>query len=173
MHTLLGYSEINTMITYEDLQNAAEEASEKKFSHAEILRKCVGNFIEYYHQSLAIAANPTFCNHKGEEMQIITLGVSEHNVFKEKYLHELKLSDDFTLSFMLKTVIAMKGVHHTWIASPITISMNSDVVTFTFNDNSETKSCRIPQGNTLAIYSEAADMLKMITMNIIKQTAPK
>ncbi|ETS31078.1 hypothetical protein BB987_09205 [Photorhabdus temperata] len=172
MSVLFGYSEIKTMITYEDLQKTAEEANEKRFTHAEILRGCISHFIEQYEQSLAIV-DRTFRDHKGQQEKIVTLGINENGIFKEKHLHELKLSDDFSLSFVIKTVITTKDPQSTWIASPITISRQSGVVTFVFTGSSETASCRIPQGNLLTVYSEAAETLKLMTMDLIKQTAPE
>ncbi|KLU14265.1 MULTISPECIES: hypothetical protein [Xenorhabdus] len=172
MSVLLGYSETKTMITYEDLQKTAEEANEKRFTHAEMLRQSIRNFIEHYRHSLAIA-DPMFRGHNGQQEKIVTLGINDNGVFREKYLHELKLSDDFSLSFHIRTIITTKDPQSTWVTSPITVSRQSEVVTFAFTDDTETISCRIPQGNLLSVYDEAVDTLKLLILNLIKQMAPE
>lgn len=149
------------------------EASDKKFEYVERLRRYAGHFLEKYMQSLGISGNPTFVNWNGEEESIVTIGDVEKGRFVLKGLHEFKVNDRFELSMIVKTVIKTDAMQSPWITIPVDIREDGGIVVFEIGDGDDEARCLIPAGNTLDVYSEAADLMKAIIIKMIRRTAPQ
>lgn len=173
MKCSIGYSETKVMITYEDLQREAKDSAEKKFEYVERLRRYMGYFLEKYMQSLGISGNPTFVNWNGDEESIVTLGDVENGRFVRKGLHEFKVNDEFELLTIVKTVIKTDAMQSPWITVPVGIREKDGVVRLEVGDGDDSARCLIPAGNTLDVYSEAADLMKAIIIKMIRRTAPQ
>lgn len=172
MGYLIGYSESRLMITYEELQIEAKEAANKRFEYLELLRRHANGFIEHYIQSLGVAGNPTFSGWDGKTEKIVSVGDVDNGKFVEKYLHEFGLKENFEIKFLLKTTINTSSPQNQWVIVPVVISSIKGKTLFVIGSGDTAKSCNIPEGNTLAIYKEAAEALKVLLIDIIKSTAP-
>ncbi|HAT1514520.1 TPA: hypothetical protein I8W54_002878 [Morganella morganii] len=87
-------------------------------------------------------------------------------------MHEFNLKDNFKLEFLLKTTINTLSPQNQWVIVPVVISSIKGKTAFLIGSCDTAKKCNIPEGSTLAVYSEAAEALKFLLIDIIKNTAP-
>ncbi|HGJ5863842.1 MAG TPA: hypothetical protein ACHBZ9_07740 [Arsenophonus nasoniae] len=174
MRFLIGYSEYKSMITYEDIKKAAIESERKKEDCLYRFIEIIENFIEAYERSLAISGNPTFINASVNYERIVTLGVIEHNNFREISANFLSFPEDFKIPFYIKTIVNCASLHAPWVAIKCFIFRKDgkNFIRIVFIEEKSAKVCRIPDSHTLDVYNDVCEALKAIVLNTIKSSTP-
>ncbi|HGJ5877904.1 MAG TPA: hypothetical protein ACHBZ9_02140 [Arsenophonus nasoniae] len=174
MRTLIGNSEIKSMITYEDIKNAAVESDQKILDCLVRFRKIGINFVNAYIDSLQMKGKKTFVNFSGEEQKIVCVGLIEDNTFREKFIKSISLSDDFKMHFYVRTIVNASNLTAPWIAIKCVIFREEDreFIEIMSVEETSSKICRILDVNTLDSYADASEALKANVLNAIRSSTP-